>query len=371
MIPSSRRRLPLPVLVATIVVLVALVASACSSKPPPSVAASVNGSEITDPQLRASVPLFEFLAELQGAVCGQTGATPPTANEQKAACTRQVLGSMIQETVLKSYADENDITVSQDQIDGAIAQITQGGSPEQIEAGLKESGLTMADFEGLVRRLLLYSNVEKSRLAEEYDEAELRKLYEDRKVALTTISAKHILVETKEQAKKIKAQATPENFAELAAKFSGDPGSAENGGDLGTTQAGTFVPEFAAAAVKAEPGQIVGPVRTDFGYHVIYLVSKDTPTFEEARGDLVEGSQESALAFQEWLNEQLAGAKITVNPRYGTWDGELGTVVAITSTNPSATSLITPSGPPVGEGEAPAEVPAEAPAEAPADAPAP
>lgn len=353
--PTSRRWFLAPV---SLLVLV-LAAAACSSTPSPSVAATVNGSDITDVELKASIPLFEFLAELQGAVCGQTGATPPAPAGQEAACARQVLGSMIQESVLKDYATANDVTVSQAQVDEAIAQITQGGSPEQIEAGLKEAGLTLPQFEGIVRRLLLYSSVEQQQAAGNFDDADLRALYEERKIGLTTIHTKHILVETKEQAQKIKGKVTAENFDELAKEFSGDPGSADNGGDLGTTTADSFVPEFADAAVAAEPGEIVGPVRTDFGYHIIQLVSKETPSFEEARAVLVQGSEESAAAFQTWLQKQLDAANVTVNPRYGTWDAAQGTVVAITSTDPTATALPTP-----------VDVPEQAPAEPPAEPPA-
>lgn len=358
-LPASFPRALFPLVLIALVL--ALVASACAS---PSVAASVNGSDISDEELEESVPLFRFLAELQGAVCGQTGAQPPTGEEAEAACTRQVLGSMIQESILKDYAADHDITVSPDEIDRTISQITQGGSPEQIEAGLQEAGLTTEDLEGLIGRLLLYSSVERARLADEFDEAALRKIYEERKVALTEIRASHILVETKEQARRLMQQANPDNFEELAEEFSGDPGSAENGGDLGLTEAGSFVPEFATAAVEAEPGEIVGPIRSEFGYHVIWLRSKDTPSFEEARVDLVEGSEESAVAFQAWLTDQLAAANVTVNPRYGTWDAELGTVVAVTSTDPGAGTSPDPGGP-----APPVEGPAEAPADAPADAP--
>ncbi len=70
-----------------------------------------------------------------------------------------------------------------------------------------------------------------------------------------------------------------ENFAELAKKYSDDPGSAAQGGDLGWQKRGTFVPEFEAAVYKLDPGQISSVVETDFGFHVIQLL--------ERRGNLV------------------------------------------------------------------------------------
>lgn len=70
-----------------------------------------------------------------------------------------------------------------------------------------------------------------------------------------------------------------EDFAELAKKYSDDPGSAPQGGDLGFQKRGTFVTEFEAMAYKLEPNQISAVVETDFGFHIIQLL--------ERRGNLI------------------------------------------------------------------------------------
>jgi peptidyl-prolyl cis-trans isomerase D len=66
-----------------------------------------------------------------------------------------------------------------------------------------------------------------------------------------------------------KARANPAKFGDLARESSQDPGSAQQGGDLGTFPRGTMVKAFEDAAFAANPGDIVGPVLTDFGWHVI------------------------------------------------------------------------------------------------------
>lgn len=95
------------------------------------------------------------------------------------------------------------------------------------------------------------------------------------------LAARHILVkvdanatpEQKEVARKkaeaIRAEATPANFAKLAAK-SDEPGAAERGGDLGLFGKGMMVPEFEKAVLAIKPGEISPVVQTSFGYHVIY-----------------------------------------------------------------------------------------------------
>lgn len=70
-----------------------------------------------------------------------------------------------------------------------------------------------------------------------------------------------------------------EDFAVLAKKYSDDPGSGSNGGDLGWQKRGTFVPEFEAVVYNLENGQISPIVETEFGFHVIQLL--------ERRGNLV------------------------------------------------------------------------------------
>ncbi|WP_026748652.1 peptidylprolyl isomerase [Leptotrichia trevisanii] len=81
----------------------------------------------------------------------------------------------------------------------------------------------------------------------------------------------------KKQAEDIMKTTTKDNFAAKAKEFSKDPGSANNGGSLGeTADLSQLVPEFANAVKKGKAGDIVGPIRTQFGYHIIYIQSKDT-----------------------------------------------------------------------------------------------
>lgn len=85
--------------------------------------------------------------------------------------------------------------------------------------------------------------------------------------------ARHILVETEDQAKDLIGQLKKgAKFDELASKHSKDPGSAQRGGDLDWTTPGTFVKPFSDAMVRLEKGKYTEqPVQTQFGFHVIQL----------------------------------------------------------------------------------------------------
>jgi peptidyl-prolyl cis-trans isomerase C len=86
--------------------------------------------------------------------------------------------------------------------------------------------------------------------------------------------ASHILVKTEEQANQIlKRLADGEEFAKVARRFSSCP-SGKNGGDLGWFGKGMMVPEFEKVAFEEEVGKVVGPVKTQFGYHLIKVTGK-------------------------------------------------------------------------------------------------
>jgi hypothetical protein len=81
-----------------------------------------------------------------------------------------------------------------------------------------------------------------------------------------------------------------DNFAPLAAQYSDDPGSKEKGGDLGWLKPGATVPEFDRAAFSlTRARQITGPVKTEFGYHILQLLERregTVPPFADVRGEI-------------------------------------------------------------------------------------
>jgi peptidyl-prolyl cis-trans isomerase C len=122
--------------------------------------------------------------------------------------------------------------------------------------------------------------------------------------------ARHILVESEAQAKKIIADLKKgAKFEDLAKKQSKDPGSGANGGDLDWANAASYVPEFSQALVALKKGQTTQePVKSQFGWHVIRLDDvrdAQLPKLEDVKPQIQQQLQQQKLAqFQEDLRNK-------------------------------------------------------------------
>ena len=171
-----------------------------------------------------------------------------------------------------------------------------------------------------------YVEVDGSRLppAAPADDATLRKRYEEEKARFVEPEqrlASHILVrvdagadaaalkaaEAKAQRLATEASAPGADFAALARANSEDPGSRDGGGDLGWVERGAMVAPFEEALFSMKAGEVRGPVKTDFGYHVLQLrelkAGAQVP-FEQARDEL---AREQAQADRERAFSDLTG----------------------------------------------------------------
>src|SRR6186713_385657 len=140
-------------------------------------------------------------------------------------------------------------------------------------------------------RLLMDSLLATEGKAATTDEA-MKKVYEEASKQITgemEVHARHILVETEDEAKAIAEELKKGgDFADLAKKKSKDPGAAD-GGDLGFFTKEQMVPEFSAVAFALEPGKISDPVKSQFGWHVIKVEEardRKPPAFDQVKGQI-------------------------------------------------------------------------------------
>src|ERR1700704_3846211 len=201
---------------------------------------------------------------------------------------------------------QSDLALAEEELGPSLAQMDPATKKENVLAFLIDMKIVAKaaedkkienneDFKKRLaftrNRLLMDSLLATEGKAATTDEA-MKKVYEEASKQITgeqEVHARHILVETEDEAKAIKAELDKgADFAELAKKKSKDPG-ASDGGDLGFFTKEQMVPEFSAVAFTLEPGKISDPVKSQFGWHIIKVEEKrarKAPEFEQVKAQI-------------------------------------------------------------------------------------
>ncbi len=235
----------------------------------------------------------------------------------------------------KSAALVNGVSIPQSRVDLRVkVATTQGGqtdSPElrkavrddlinlevisqaAVKAGLDKQPETAQQLELARESVLAGAYVQDYAKNHPVSEDALKQDYEALKARVGSKEYKvsHILVGTEEEAQAVAKRVKKEKFAKVAKEKTKDPGSKDNGGDLGWTVPTNFVQPFGEAVLKLNKGEISQPVQTQYGWHVIKL--EDTrelkvPTFEEVKPNLEKRKQQEAI--QKAIAELREKAKI-------------------------------------------------------------
>ena len=129
------------------------------------------------------------------------------------------------------------------------------------------------------------------------------------------------LENAKKQAQEIMKTTNKDNFAQKAKEFSKDFKSASKGGSLGeTTDLSGLVPEFANAVKNGKAGDIVGPIQTQFGYHIIYIESKDANNPNVAKVSHILITPNISEATKQKVAQKINDLKAQVQSGKATWD---------------------------------------------------
>jgi parvulin-like peptidyl-prolyl isomerase len=129
------------------------------------------------------------------------------------------------------------------------------------------------------------------------------------------IHVRHILVYTEDKANELLAQIKAgASFTELATANSIDTGSAPQGGDLGWASKDVYVPEFETAIWAAQPGQVIGPIKTAFGYHLVLIEGRAVRALSLA--DLARARES---AYKTWLQKARSSATIGIVDNWQTF----------------------------------------------------
>jgi len=223
---------------------------------------------------------------------------------------------------------ESDLAMAEDDLGENIHTMEPAAKREQLiayvtdiflatQAAEKQNLQDNEEFkrrQAFLRNKMLMGMVLQTRAKDAATEEEMKKVYDDAARSMTAeeeVHARHILVESEDEAKAIVEQVKGgADFATLAKEKSKDPGAAD-GGDLGYFVKGQMVPEFSEVAFKMYPGQVSNPVKTQFGWHVIKVEDRRTrpmPEFEKVKDQIA--SFVARKAQSEFIAQLREGAKI-------------------------------------------------------------
>lgn len=208
----------------------------------------------------------------------------------------RVLDGMINEKLILAQALEDSIVVTNDEVterlDRQIKMLSQQAGSEQRLEELYNMPISRMkrDFRELIKNQLLVERIRQTRQASlSVTRREVEEFFEAHRDSLPMIPKEyelsHIFMKPKPDSSVIegvykKAITIRDSikaggdFADFARRYSGDPGSAPGGGDLGWFRRGVFEKEFEEAAFAMKDSEISKPVRTSYGYHIIQLMER-------------------------------------------------------------------------------------------------
>lgn len=227
----------------------------------------------------------------------------------------QAVTLLIQQAERAAKANEMGIKISDKDIQQRLDQIKKqyfGGSEKRYQAELKKQCVTDAEVRSDVGANVLSDEIyKKVTTGAKVSDTEVKAYYDSHTSVYTqpeTRVVRHILVKDKALADKLYSQLKGgADFAALAKKYSQDPGSKAQGGEL-TISRGQTVPQFDKVAFQLKTGELSKPVKTQFGWHIIQAQkdatkSKTTP-FKQVKGairqQLLQTKRSSEL--QKWLD---------------------------------------------------------------------
>ncbi len=292
--------------------------------------------------------------------------SPGFDEEEEKKLKKRLMDEMIDQRLLSQEAKKQRVAVTKRELENGIEQIKKRFRSEaEFQAEIKNQGLSIKNFEEKIKQQLtvirlieteVKSKIEKPSEKEAMELFERIKIYdpgktptdinkmsdEERDIEMIArlikresqekVRARHILIMVaKDAAPKEKLEALSrikdvrkkikdsKSFSEMARLYSEDPGSKDNGGDLGYFVRGDMVPEFEKVAFGIEVGKVSEPVLTDFGYHLIFVeerrVGKDLG-YEDVKNDLLDylTQKNATKKYEEYLATLRKKSNIKINP---------------------------------------------------------
>lgn len=283
----------------------AIFTAACGSTS--NAAAEINGRKISRGELEQTVTALS-----------EAGQAPVVDGEVDGETVRSILSALVQGTATNQMLKEYDEEITQADRDEIKTRITESNETSTYTQHLKDLIIELNAGSLALTRI------------QPPDAKKAAEMYEKSPASLGVLCVRHLVVETEATANEALSKfADGAEFEALAGEFSTEPNAKESGGALGgadnacitlTEYQSGFDPAFTAGALLAKPGVAYGPVKSSFGFHVIYV-----RPFTEVSDDV-----SKLLATNAGINLLtgfIATSKIKVDSAYGVWNAARGGIV--------------------------------------------
>ena len=288
------------------------------------------------------------LSEMTKAQLGQQQSQSTQQGQQQSqdieGATRQALEGLIQFQLVLDGAKKEGVAIQESDVDARMEQLKQQVAAQgQNYEELLQSRQISEEVLRTQQRVQLAVDLVAVKLVPYSPDAQLRQTLDQRKDDFLEVHVRHVLVKDKATADSVREElVSGGDWAAVAKERSIDTQSKDKAGDLGFNAKGATVKPFETAEFKlAGQGDCKGkssgscqspisqPVKTQFGYHVLQVVGVRLPELDnELRAKLEPAVKDRRQqAVQRWFDEQVKGAEVVINPRFGTWDAENGKVI--------------------------------------------
>ncbi len=285
-------------------------------------AATVGDEDIPASAIADALAAFRASPAALEAAFGEKSLNQQGSDQPKPTIVASVLSTEISARVIVAEVKARSL---------AVTENARSVAATQINATFNASLDSQAVFrEALADRYANYVTLDQA-LAGSPNEVDIRARFDADPTVYEEACARHVLVKTETEANEVAAQLRGgADFEALATAKSADPGSAAQGGSLGCQARGMYVAAFETAVWDGAVGQLQGPIKTDFGYHLIVVDRRGPRSFEAAHDDVAQDlAPEPFAALGAWLADQLTATTITVDARFGTWDASSGQVTPL------------------------------------------
>ena len=288
------------------------------------------------------------LSEMTKAQLGQQQSQSTQQGQQQSqdieGATRQALEGLIQFQLVLDGAKKEGVAIQESDVDARMEQLKQQVAAQgQNYEELLQTRQISEEVLRTQQRVQLAVDLVAVKLVPYSPDAQLRQTLDQRKDDFLEVHVRHVLVKDKATADSVRQElVSGGDWAAVAKERSIDTQSKDKAGDLGFNAKGATVKPFETAEFKlAGQGDCKGkssgscqspisqPVKTQFGYHVLQVVGVRLPELDnELRAKLEPAVKDRRQqAVQRWFDEQVKGAEVVINPRFGTWDAENGKVI--------------------------------------------